>query len=162
MAVSLKRSESCLWRLWEEQGAEGPPGKGCGWQVQHGAQCAQLHPLTTSPPARLWHTAAGDPHLCLIRASEEGGSRGAQGLSWRRPVLGSSAKYPSSLESQNAPLRGPPHPQLGILRRESASAAAGAGWGRSSGKRTGSGGKRRRKPCWPCRTARSHPACRCC
>lgn len=48
------------------------------------------------------------------------------------------------------------------LKRASASASAGAGWGLSFGKTTGSGGRRMRRPCWPCRTARSRPACRCC
>lgn len=48
------------------------------------------------------------------------------------------------------------------LKRASASASAGAGWGLSFGKTTGSGGRRTRRPCWPCRTARSRPACRCC
>lgn len=45
----------------------------------------------------------------MIRASGEGGGRGTRGLS-RRPVLGSSAKHPPSLESQKVARPPPPAP----------------------------------------------------
>lgn len=74
----------------------------------------------------------------------------------------------ASPEGPRAPMERPEHPREGPraspvgLKRASASASGAAGWGPSSGTTTGNGGRRRRKLCWPCRTARSRPACRCC
>lgn len=152
---SRKQSFSCLWSLWERQVEEGLRKKAGrrGRQRAHLLSAASSSRISTRKPP----CAAAGPTFVLHPSGLRGGWW-PSGLSWRRLLPGSSAK---SLPSQTE-LRPVPHPRSGMLRRASASAAAGAGWGRSSARRTGSGGRRRPRPCWPCRTARSRPACRCC
>ena len=145
-------------------GREGPPGKGWGPECPARSTGHSAASSDTSPPR-----ASGQLQLGTQICASSGLRRRAMAEAlWGCP---GGCRFWGPLQSTHVAWRartcrgpGPPPPcrRWGVLRRESASAAAGGGWGRSSGKRTASGGKRRQRPCWPCRTARSRPACRCC
>lgn len=113
--------------------------------------------------------SASSAGLCLACTRDGEGMLGRSpapqprsGWGWIRPLP------PAAAGGRDCPSAEPRRPRRGSrappegLKRASASASAGAGWGLSFGKTTGNGGRRMRRPCWPCRTARSRPACRCC
>lgn len=132
--------------------------RGAGWERAAG-----------SGGERLWGRGDGSPGLsassaglCLACTGDGGCSAGPLP---RSPALGGLDPASSPADCPSAEPRRPRGGSRASpegLKRASASASAGAGWGLSFGKTTGSGGRRMRRPCWPCRTARSRPACRCC
>lgn len=138
--------------------------RGAGWERAAGSGGERLGGLGDGSPG----LSASSAGLCLACTRDGKDARPVPcpaaplWRGWTRPLPTAAAGGRDCPSAEPRRPRGGSRASPEGLKRASASASAGAGWGLSFGKTTGSGGRRMRRPCWPCRTARSRPACRCC